>query len=448
MVGDPPGLACPSAQSRVSVRLEVDSTISGQNAPILSKTRITMALDPAQRRRDFPILQQTVHRQRPLIYFDNAASTQHPVAVLDAMEQCYRHDYANVHRGIHTLSERMTEHYEQARQKVQHFLGAAAVEEILFTSGTTAGINLVAHSYGSMLQEGDELIVTQMEHHSNIVPWQQLAQRNGLTIRWWEVDDHGQLNLNDLDQLIGPRTKLLAVAAASNVLGTINPIGEIVKRAHQNNVKVLVDAAQSVPHSLTRVTEWDCDFLAFSAHKMLGPSGIGILYGKKDLLESMPPFLGGGSMIHTVEQSGFTPAPLPARFEAGTPPIAETTGLAAAIDYLQEVGLQEIFQHEQKLVAQCLEQIETLPGIKILGPAANQRVGLVSFTVEGVNSQDLARFLDFRGIAVRAGHHCAMPLHQRFDIPNSVRASFYLYNTEDEVSRFCEELPGVIEKLR
>lgn len=407
-----------------------------------------MPLDTDSIRSDFPILNQTVHRQRPLVYLDNAASTQHPVAVLDAMDRCYRHNYANVHRGIHTLSERMTEHYEAARESVRAFLNAAAVEEILFTSGTTAGVNLVAHSFGSLLEPGDELIVTQMEHHSNLVPWQQLAERKGLVLRWCDVDDQGLLCQKHWQSLLNERTRLVAITAASNVLGTINPLETMIQQAHQVGAKVLVDAAQSVPHSLTDVQKTDCDFLVFSGHKMVGPSGIGILYGKRELLEAMPPFLGGGSMIHTVETTGFTPAALPAKFEAGTPPIAETVGLAAAINYIQTIGLDAIFQHERELVTQCLDGLRQIPDVQILGPDAGQRVGLVAFTVAGVNSQDLARFLDFRGIAARAGHHCAMPLHQRFGIPNSLRASFYLYNTADEVAQFCESLPVVIEKLR
>lgn len=407
-----------------------------------------MSLDPQTLRSDFPILHQTVHRQRPLVYLDNAASTQHPVPVLEAMEQCYRTHYANVHRGIHTLSERMTDHYEMARRKVQAFIGAQRAEEVIFTSGTTASVNLVAHSLGQTLSAGDEVVVTQMEHHSNLVPWQQLAERKQLTLRWWPVNDQGLLEMSELDELLNSRTRLVAVTAASNVLGTINPVRDIADRVHQAGAALFVDAAQWVPHASTSVQDWDCDFLAFSAHKMVGPSGIGILYGRFEILDRLPPFLGGGSMIQTVEQTGYTPAPLPARFEAGTPPIVETVGLAAAVDYLTQVGLDAIHQHESELVKRCLEQLAPMEEVHVLGPAADQRVGLVSFTVEGINSQDLARFLDFRGIAVRAGHHCAMPLHQRFCLPNSVRASFYLYNTHDEVDQFCEALPQVIEKLR
>lgn len=406
-----------------------------------------MTVDPTVLRRDFPILSQTVHRQRPLIYFDNAASTQHPNSVIDAISNCYKNDYANVHRGIHTLSERMTDQYEQARRKVQNFLNAAETEEIIFTSGTTASVNLVAHSFGETLKAGDHLVLTQMEHHSNIVPWQQLAERKQLVIDWLTVDESGNLCLDELDSVLSEKTKLVAITAVSNVLGTINPLPTIIEKARRVGAKVFVDAAQAVPHHAMDVQDLDCDFLAFSAHKMVGPSGIGILYGKKSVLESLPPFLGGGSMIGTVTQSGFTPASLPARFEAGTPPIAQTVGLAAAIDYLQEIGMESILEHEKKLVQQCIAGIADIPGMKILGPAADQRVGLVSFTIDGINSQDLARFLDFKGLAVRAGHHCAMPLHQRYEIANSVRASFYFYNTTEEVDSFCQALPEVVEKL-
>lgn len=407
-----------------------------------------MTLPVDQIRTDFPILHQRVHRDRQLVYFDNAATTQRPQQVLDAMDDCYQHHYANVHRGIHSLSERMTDRYENARRSVQQFLGAEFVEEIIFTSGTTAAINAVAYSLGEALQAGDEIVLTEMEHHSNIVPWQQLAQRKQVTLRWLSVDDQGQLSLDELEKVLNSRTRLLTITAVSNVLGTVNPIPEITKMVHAAGAKIMVDAAQAVPHHCLNVRLLDCDFLVFSGHKILGPSGIGILYGKRALLEAMPPFLGGGSMIGTVTKAGFTPAALPAKFEAGTPPIVEAIGLAAAIDYVQGVGLEAIEHHESRLVQRCIAGISDVGGIKILGPPADQRVGLVAFSIDGVNAQDLARFLDFRGFAVRAGHHCAMPLHERFHIPNSVRASFYLYNTIEEVDQFCEALPQVLEKLR
>jgi len=426
----------------------VSNRRSNQHPTATHSKANAMAFLPESIRNDFPILQQTVHKNRQLVYFDNAATTQRPTQVIEAMNHCYRKDFSNVHRGIHSLSERMTDQFEHARQTVQRLLNAEFPEEIIFSAGTTAAINTVAHSFGESLQAGDEIIITEMEHHSNIVPWQQLAARKNLKLQWLSVSDDGQLVLDELKSLLNDRTKMVAVTAVSNVLGTINPIQEITSTAHAAGAKVMVDAAQAIPHGQLDVRKLDCDFLVFSGHKILGPSGIGILYGKRSLLDALPPFFGGGSMIHTVEKSGFTPALLPAKFEAGTPPIVEAIGLASAIQYVQQIGLPAIEQHEKALVQQCISGIQSIPGIKILGPAADDRVGLVAFSIDGINSQDLARFLDFRGFAVRAGHHCAMPLHQRFQIPNSVRASFYLYNTSDEVSHFCQTLPAVIEKLQ
>jgi len=406
------------------------------------------ALDTERIRGDFPILRQTVQRDRPLVYFDNAASTQRPNSVIEAMGDCYRHDYSNVHRGIHTLSERMTVQYEATRAAVQQWLGARSPHEIIFTGGTTAGVNLVAHSFGANLQAGDEILLTVMEHHSNIVPWQQLAQRQGVILRWVGLTDEGTLDLEQFRACLSERTKLVAVTMVSNVLGGVNPVAQLSQWSHAVGARVLVDAAQAVPHMPVDVQALGCDFLVFSGHKMVGPTGIGILYGRESLLEAMPPFLGGGSMIGTVNQGGFTPAELPAKFEAGTPPIAETVGLGAAIRYLQAIGLEQIDAHEQALAQQCLADLVDMPGVRILGSLTEPRVGLVSLTVDGVNSQDLARFLDFRGIAARAGHHCAMPLHDCLGLPNSLRVSFYLYNTAEEVAYFTEQLPQIIERLR
>ncbi len=399
-------------------------------------------------RSDFPILSQTVHRNRPLVYFDNAASTQHPQIVLEAMNNCYSQYYSNVHRGAHTLSERMTGAFEESRQCVQSLLSAKHAHEIIFTASTTMGVNLVAHSYGSRLQAGDEILLTEMEHHSNIVPWQQLAQRTGAVIRWARITDEGILDLPHFQECLNNRTKIVAVTMVSNVLGTINPVQQLIDWSHDCGAVVLLDAAQAVPHVPVDVQQLDCDFLVFSGHKMLGPTGIGVLYGKENLLDKMPPFLGGGSMIDTVETGGFTPAGLPAKFEAGTPPIVEAVGLAAAIEYVRHLGLEVVDEHERQLVRECLEQLHEVPGLRILGPPADLRVGLVAFSVAGVNSQDLARFLDFRGVAVRAGHHCAMPLHTRLGLANSVRASFYIYNRSAEVEFFCNSLPEVLDRLR
>lgn len=405
-------------------------------------------LDPHSLRPDFPILHQTVHRQRPLVYFDNAASTQHPTAVLDAMDDCYRQHYANVHRGIHTLSERMTVLYEQARGRVQTFLNANDPREVIFTAGTTAGINLVAHSLGSRWQAGDEIILTEMEHHSNIVPWQQLAARQGLVLRWVRINEEGELDLEHFRACLNERTKLVAVTLVSNVLGVINPVDRLISWSHDCGALVLLDAAQAAPHMPIDVQALNCDFLVFSGHKIVGPTGIGVLYGRHSVLETMPPFLGGGSMIDTVEISGFTPAELPARFEAGTPPIVEAVGLAAAIDYVSQVGMEAIDQHERTLAERCLGRLSNFPQLKILGPSdMRHRVGLVSMTGDKINAQDFAKLLDFRGFAARAGHHCAMPLHQRLGIPNSLRVSFYLYNTLEEVDAFCDAIPQILERL-
>lgn len=414
----------------------------------MSRVIRPVGLDTERIRGDFPILRQTVQRDRPLVYFDNAASTQRPNAVIEAMGDCYRHDYSNVHRGIHTLSERMTVQYEATRTAIQQWLGAESPQEVIFTSGTTAGVNLVAHSFGAGLQAGDEVLLTVMEHHSNIVPWQQLAQRQGVVLRWVGLTDDGALDLDQFRACLNERTKLVAMTMVSNVLGGITPVAQLTEWSHAVGAKVLVDAAQAVPHLPVNVQTLDCDFLVFSGHKMLGPTGIGILYGRENLLEAMPPFLGGGSMIGTVTSDGFTPAELPAKFEAGTPPIVESVGLGAALRYLQDIGLEQIDAHEQALAQQCLAGLSGVPGVRILGSLTAPRVGLVSLTVDGVNSQDLARFLDFRGIAARAGHHCAMPLHAHLGLANSLRVSFYLYNTAEEVAFFNAQLPQIIERLR
>jgi len=399
-------------------------------------------------RSDFPILSQKVHRGKELVYLDSAASSQRPQAVLDAMEDCYKTAYSNVHRGVHTLSQKATDLFEQARGAVVDLLGAKSQKEIIFSSGTTAAINLVAGGLENRLQPGDRILLPISEHHSNIVPWQMLAQRRSLQIDWCSIDSAGELDLAELERLLTEKTKIVAFAAASNVLGCVNPVKQIVSMARRVGALTVVDAAQAVPHHKVDVQDWDCDFLAFSAHKMLGPSGIGVLYGKQRLLEEIPPVFGGGSMIGVVEKERFTYAELPAKFEAGTPPIVESVGLMAAIDYLQKIGLDKVDCHQRQLVHAAYQGIEDISGIKILGPAAGNRIGILSFSIDGLNSQDIAQFLDFQGIAVRAGHHCAMPLHDEFGIPNSVRASFYLYNTMDEVEFFCKKLREVIQKLR
>jgi cysteine desulfurase/selenocysteine lyase len=407
-----------------------------------------MTIDVEHIRADFPVLSEKVHGDEPLAYLDNAASTQRPRAVIEAMDDAYEHYYANVHRGIHTLSELSTEKFEGARDAVRHFINAKSTLEIVFTSGTTSAINLVARSWGDAnLKDGDEVLLTEMEHHSNIVPWHQLAARTGCKVRFLPITDQGQLRLELLDEYLTPRTRLVAVTAVSNVLGTINPVAEITGRAHAAGALVLVDAAQSIPHMTTDVQALGCDFLAFSGHKMLGPSGIGVLYGREELLLDMPPFMGGGGMIGTVTTEGFTSAELPAKFEAGTPPIVEAIGLAAAIKYLEGVGLERIHAHEQSLARRAHELLGDL-GVRFLGPSPEEKAGIVSFTVDGIHAHDVAQMLDRRGVAVRAGHHCTMPLHSKFKITASSRASFYLYNTLAEVERLATALAEAKRKFR
>jgi cysteine desulfurase/selenocysteine lyase len=403
----------------------------------------TGKLDPEQLRKDFPILGRTVHDGLPLVYLDNAASTQRPRQVTAAIGRIDETCYANVHRGIHLLSEQTTEAYEQSRETVARLVDAAQATEIVFTSGTTAAINLVARSWGDAeLAEGDEILLTVMEHHSNIVPWQQLAERTGARVRWVDIDDQGRLDMDSLRSQLSERTRLLAVTAVSNVLGTINPLAEIIELAHQQGARVLVDAAQAVPHMPLSVSQLDVDFLAFSGHKMLGPSGVGVLYARSSILEKMPAFLGGGGMIHRVSREGFEAATVPARFEAGTPPISQVLGLSVAIEYLQGVGLQAIHDHEQQLAGAAREQLLKIEGIRLLGPGSDESAGVVGFLVEGIHPHDLAQALDSQGVAIRAGHHCAMPLHDRLEIAASCRASFYLYNTLQEV----ESLVSAIER--
>ncbi|QDU77675.1 putative cysteine desulfurase [Bremerella volcania] len=403
-------------------------------------------LDVQRIRADFPILHQVDEEQHPLVYLDNGASSQRPNSVIQCLSNVYEKHYANVHRGAHRLSGESTDLFEEARRAVQQFIGAAFENEVIFTSGTTMGINLVARSWGDAnVTAGDEILLTEMEHHSNLVPWQQLAQRTGAKIRAIPVTADGQLDLDSLSVLLTERTKIVALAAVSNVLGTINPVAEIAKEAHAVGAKVMVDAAQAVPHEAIDVGGWDADFVAFSGHKMLGPSGVGVLYGKHALLEEMPPFLGGGSMIDVVEIDRFTPAMLPAKFEAGTPPIADAIAMKPAIEYLEQVGLARILQHEQSLAAYAHELLADVPGLKILGPDVSKKAGIVSFVIDGLAASDVATFLDGRGIAVREGHHCTLPLHKKLGISASVRASFYLYNTREEVEKLADAVRTTVE---
>jgi cysteine desulfurase / selenocysteine lyase len=406
-------------------------------------TAQTIPIDVERLRADFPILAHRRPDGKALVYLDNAATTQRPQQVIDALVEVYSTHYANVHRGIHWLSDQTTDLFEQAREKIRAFINAPAREEVIFTHGTTEGINLVARSWGDAnVHSGDEILLTELEHHSNIVPWQQLADRTGATVRFLPITDDGRLKLDEFDRLLTKRTKLVAVAAVSNVLGTINPVAEIARQAHAAGAVVLVDAAQSAPHLPLDVQAWGADFVAFSGHKMLGPTGVGVLWGRRELLDAMPPFLGGGSMIRRVRQTGFEPAELPAKFEAGTPPIVPAIGLGAAIDYLQRIGLEAISQHEHALLHHAHKVLSQIGGVKLLGPAPepNQKSGIVSFVVDGIHAHDVAQLLDRHGVAIRAGHHCAMPLHQRLGLTATSRASFYFYNTPAEVDALGEAL--------
>ena len=384
-------------------------------------------------RADFPILSREVYG-KPLVYLDNAATTQKPLCVLDAMRDEYLNVNANVHRGVHYLSQQATDLHEAAREKVRQFINARKIEEIVFTRGTTEAINLVASSFcESQMKAGDEVIVTEMEHHSNIVSWQLQAMKRGILVKHLPIMNDGQLDISLLTSHLSPLTKLISVAHVSNVLGTVNPVDEIVKIAHQHGIPVLVDGAQSAPHFKVDVQAMDCDFFAFSGHKMYGPTGIGVLYGKEEWLEKLPPYQGGGEMIDKVTWEKTTFERLPFKFEAGTPDYVATHGLAKAIEYIDSIGFEAIQQHEQELTRYCMEQLQTIDGMTIYGPAANLRDAVVSFNVGAIHHLDMGTLLDRLGIAVRTGHHCAQPLMDRLNISGTVRASFALYNTKEEV---------------
>jgi cysteine desulfurase/selenocysteine lyase len=395
-----------------------------------------MAYDVERIRADFPVLSREVRPGISLVYLDSTATSQKPVAVIEAMNRFYRWSNANIHRGIHTLAEESTALYEGARQKVADFIHAESARQIIFTRNATESINLVAYSWGrANLQAGDVVILTEMEHHSNLVPWQMLAAEKNLRLEFIPVTTEGLLDLDAYRQLLALEPKLVAFTHMSNVLGTITPAREIVQLAHQAGAIALVDGAQSVPHIPVDVQDLGADFLAFSAHKMCGPTGIGVLYGRKGLLEAMPPFMGGGDMIKRVHLRSFAPNELPYKFEAGTPAIAEAVGLGAAVDYLSSIGMPSIAGHEHAVVSYAIEHIQEIPGVQIFGPSANGKGGVVSFTLQGVHPHDVSQILDSYGIAIRAGHHCAMPLHEKFNLPATARASFYLYNTQEEVDR-------------
>jgi cysteine desulfurase/selenocysteine lyase len=395
-----------------------------------------MPIDVTALRKDFPILDREVRPGVPLVYLDSTATTQKPVVVLDAMDKFYRYNNANIHRGVHTLAEEATAMYEGARQQVADFIHAASSSEIIFTRNTTESINLVAYSWArANLKSGDMIILTEMEHHSNLIPWQMLAVERGVTLEFVPVTDEGLLNLDVYRFLLERNPKLVAFTGMSNVLGTINPTAEIITQAHAAGALVLVDGAQSVPHLPADVRALDVDFLAFSAHKMLGPTGIGALYARERLLEAMPPFLGGGDMIKTVHLQTFTSNDVPHKFEAGTPAVAEAVGFGAAITYLNTLGMEAVATHERELVSYALERLVEIPGVDVLGPAAEKKGGVASFTLEGVHPHDVAQILDHYGVAVRAGHHCAQPLHEKFGITATTRASFYVYSMKEEVDK-------------
>ncbi len=399
-------------------------------------------LDVEAIRADFPALARTVRNGRPLVYLDSGATSQKPVQVLDAERSCYERHNGAAHRGAHLLSEEATEIYEGARAKVAGFIGADA-GEVVFTKNATESINLVAYALtGSgrlQVQPGDEILITEMEHHANLVPWQQLCERTGATLRWLSVTADGRLDLDNLDDLLTERTRLVAVTHQSNVTGAVPPVAEIAAAAHERGALVLADAAQSVPHQPVDVAALGADFLAFSSHKMLGPFGIGVLFGRAALLEAMPPFLTGGSMIEVVRMEGTTFLPPPQRFEPGVPAVAEAAGLGAAVDYLNALGMGNVAAHEESLTAHALDALREMPGVRILGPdTTKDRGGAVAFEVEGVHPHDVGQVLDELGIAVRTGHHCARPLHRALGVQASTRATFYVYNTHAEVDELAE----------
>jgi len=404
-------------------------------------------LDVTAIRKDFPLVSRVLNG-KPVIYLDSAVSGQMPLPVIERMSKYERDEHTNVHRGVSTLSQQATDYFEAAREKVRRFIGAASIREIVWTRGTTEAINLVAQTFGRMMvKEGDEILLSGMEHHANIVPWQMLAEEKGATIKVIPMTDDGELILESLDELITDRTKLLGVVHVSNVLGTVNPVKEIIARAHARGVPVLVDGAQAVPHLQVDVKDLDADFYVFSGHKLSGPTGIGALYGKLALLEAMPPWQGGGSMIRSVTWEKTTYVAAPGKFEAGTPPIAAAIGLGKAIDYLTALGLDRIAAHEHDLLVYATERLTRIPGLRILG-TAKQKASVISFVVEGIHPHDMGSLLDGEGVVVRAGHHCAQPVMARFNVPATTRASFAYFNTREEVDVLVSAVEKAIELFK
>jgi cysteine desulfurase/selenocysteine lyase len=405
----------------------------------VTATRSATALDVAAIRRDFPILHQTVNG-KPLVYLDNAASSQRPKSVIEAISRYYEHDHANVHRGVHTLSQRATDAYEGARETIRRFINARDTKEIVFVRGTTEAVNLVAQSFlRPGFQPGDEILISALEHHANIVPWQMLREQVGAVLKVIPINDQGVVDFEAFEKLIGPRTRLLALAHVSNALGTIVPVEDFIKVAKQHGVPVLLDGAQAIPHTAVDVQALGCDFYCFSSHKMLGPTGMGVLYGKRELLEKMPPWQGGGDMILSVSFEKTTFNQLPWKFEAGTPHISGAIGLATAIDYLEQIGMDRIAAYEHELLEYATERLSQLPGLHIVGTAA-EKAAVVSFTLDGIHPHDIGTILDTEGVAIRTGHHCAMPVMDFFKIPATARASMSFYNTREEIDRLVAAL--------
>jgi cysteine desulfurase/selenocysteine lyase len=392
-------------------------------------------------RADFPILNRTINGKK-LVFLDSAASSQKPVQVIEAIDYYYRHSHANVHRGIYRLSEEATDAFETARARISRFINAESPKEVIFTRNATESINLVASSWGrTNLNSGDEILLTEMEHHANLVPWQLIAQEKGAVLRFIPITEDGRLDLAEINGLLTERTKLVAFTQASNVLGTLTPVRQIVDLAHAVGAIALVDGAQGAPHMPVDVQALDCDFYAFSGHKMCGPTGVGVLWGRRELLEAMPPFMGGGEMIRRVELQRSEWADVPHKFEAGTPAIAEAIGLGAAVDYLTDLGMEAVRAHEKELIAYALDRLVEIPGVTVYGPTDVEiRGGVAAFALDGAHPHDVATILDAEAVAVRAGHHCAMPLHKRLRLPATTRASFYIYNTPEEVDRLVEAL--------
>jgi cysteine desulfurase/selenocysteine lyase len=411
-------------------------------------------LDVERIRKDFPVLERTLPDGTPLAYLDSANTSQKPRQVIDAITDFYSHHNANVARAMHLLGAEATEAFEGSRDKVAAFVGAPRREEIVFTKNSSEALNLVANVLAWAdaplgLRAGDEVVITEMEHHSNIVPWQLVTQRTGATLRWLSVDDEGRLDLSNLDEVVNERTKVVSLVHVSNALGTLNPVEQVAARAHEVGALVVLDASQSVPQLPVDVSTLGADFVAFTGHKMCGPTGIGVLWGRYDLLASLPPFLGGGEMIEVVEMSGSTYAPPPHRFEAGTPPIAQAVGLGAAVDYLTSVGMENIAAHEHAITAYALDRLAELDGVRVIGPhTAEAHGGAISFVLDGVHPHDVSQILDSRGVAVRAGHHCARPVCQRFGVPATTRASFYLYTAPREIDAMVEGLLEVRKYFR